>query len=377
MLISRLSNKRLIAKSFLILGLFFLFTAGRTVQAGPVTSFTVTFSANNFTAGGSGILVITAKDANGATWPTATQNGTIILQLELIDTATNSDVVVPGLPVTQITLQDDEIDFGTTNDNNFVVRRASSGQTLKIRATRIGGTDTLGSSSATGETQVKFQVNPGAANKLLILAPGLSQNAGEEATSPGDGLTGTANITVRQQFALTVRVVDQFWNTVTSGGPSSANFNTGSGYQFDNGTTVTITNFEGTRDGVRINVVETPVTFTATATGLNDSTLTISASGPPVAEVFPYPNPFRPMAGEVISFDFRLDGAKPVTLKIVDAFGQEVFERSAQGANGLNTAAFTWDGKNEKGLTVAAGIYYVLLDVDGSITSKKRIGVKK
>ena len=42
-----------------------------------------------------------------------------------------------------------------------------------------------------------------------------------------------------------------------------------------------------------------------------------------------------------------------------------------------NDALPVWNGRNDKGNIVAAGVYYILLEKDGSIESKKRFGVVK
>lgn len=359
------------------------FVAGCTgmvlANANPVHHFTVTLagSPGPFTAGATRNLIISAVDSGSVL--VDTMDGNINVSIALFDGST---------PVTGIGTLAATIAQG---DNGTIIvpeelRRASSGPTLSITVTRLsgtaGGTQTMAAGATGTGTSGSFGVDAGTPTKLLILSSGLTQNSGEDTTD--DGVTGTAtNVVARQPFAVTVRLVDDFWNSVTSGaratdvvqlsGNVPADFTFGSN-------NVAMTAGEVVITGIQIATAEVTRILTAddTTSGLiADGTRSITTSGPAIAEVFPYPNPITP-GSQNMRFQFRLDTAKPVTLKIVDAFGQEIYRRSVSGQASTNDPSeFIWDGKNDNGITVAAGIYYALLEVDGSITSKKKIGVKK
>lgn len=76
-----------------------------------------------------------------------------------------------------------------------------------------------------------------------------------------------------------------------------------------------------------------------------------------------------------MTFRFQLNDAASVKVIVKDQFGQDVWRTEYSGPKGQNNVS--WDGRNERGHVVAAGVYYALLEVKGEITSKKRFGVVK
>jgi hypothetical protein len=85
-----------------------------------------------------------------------------------------------------------------------------------------------------------------------------------------------------------------------------------------------------------------------------------------VAELIATPNPFRERA------EIRLaDGSSPArgaTVQIVDAAGRGV-RRLALGSPGAASPHVVWDGRDEGGERVAAGVYYAQL-VGGATTAQ-------
>ena len=80
-----------------------------------------------------------------------------------------------------------------------------------------------------------------------------------------------------------------------------------------------------------------------------------------------YPNPFNPAV--VIPLDLATDAAG-VSLTMYDVLGRRV-RQLWQGPLGAGAHRFTWDGRDEVGKGVAAGVYIYKVEVDGQIEAKK------
>ena len=80
-----------------------------------------------------------------------------------------------------------------------------------------------------------------------------------------------------------------------------------------------------------------------------------------------YPNPFNPQM--VIPLDLATD-QKQVHLVLYDVLGRRV-RQLWQGPLGAGAHRFTWDGRDEAGKGVAAGVYIYKVEVDGQIEAKK------
>ena len=80
-----------------------------------------------------------------------------------------------------------------------------------------------------------------------------------------------------------------------------------------------------------------------------------------------YPNPFNPTM--VIPLDLATDAAQ-VSLTVYDVLGRRV-RQLWQGPLGAGAHRFTWDGRDEVGKGVAAGVYIYKVEVDGQIEAKK------
>ncbi len=80
-----------------------------------------------------------------------------------------------------------------------------------------------------------------------------------------------------------------------------------------------------------------------------------------------YPNPFNPAV--VIPLDLATDAAG-VSLMVYDVLGRRV-RQVWDGALGAGTHRFTWDGRDEEGKGVAAGVYIYKVEVDGRVEAKK------
>ena len=80
-----------------------------------------------------------------------------------------------------------------------------------------------------------------------------------------------------------------------------------------------------------------------------------------------YPNPFNPAV--VIPLDLVTDAAG-VSLTVYDVLGRRV-RQVWQGPLGAGSHRFVWDGRDEAGKDVAAGVYIYQVEVDEQIEAKK------
>ena len=80
-----------------------------------------------------------------------------------------------------------------------------------------------------------------------------------------------------------------------------------------------------------------------------------------------YPNPFNPAV--VIPLNLATDAAG-VSLTVYDVLGRRVRQVWA-GPLGAGSHRFGWDGRDEAGKAVAAGVYVYQVEVDGQVEAKK------
>ena len=80
-----------------------------------------------------------------------------------------------------------------------------------------------------------------------------------------------------------------------------------------------------------------------------------------------YPNPFNPAV--VIPLDLAKDAAG-VSLTVYDVLGRRV-RQVWDGSLGAGRHRFTWDGRDEAGKAVAAGVYIYKVEIDGQVEAKK------
>ena len=80
-----------------------------------------------------------------------------------------------------------------------------------------------------------------------------------------------------------------------------------------------------------------------------------------------YPNPFNPAV--VIPLELATDAAG-VSLTVYDVLGRRV-RQVWQGPLQAGSHRFTWDGRDEQGKDVAAGVYVYRVEIDGRVEAKK------
>ena len=84
-----------------------------------------------------------------------------------------------------------------------------------------------------------------------------------------------------------------------------------------------------------------------------------------------YPNPFNPRT--TIQYEIPIQGR--VVISIFDILGREVVTL-VDAVQGPGYKAVTWDGKNERGLPVGAGLYFYQLQTPTYIHTKKMVFVR-
>ncbi len=80
-----------------------------------------------------------------------------------------------------------------------------------------------------------------------------------------------------------------------------------------------------------------------------------------------YPNPFNPAV--VLPLELATDAAG-VSLTVYDVLGRRV-RQVWQGPLGAGSHRFIWDGRDEQGKDVAAGVYFYQVEIDGQVEAKK------
>ena len=82
-----------------------------------------------------------------------------------------------------------------------------------------------------------------------------------------------------------------------------------------------------------------------------------------------YPNPFNPTT----TIEFKVRGDNPINLNIFDIYGHKV----ATLIDGIPSSnKLIWNGKNNQGRVVPAGIYFARLESGNTIMNKKMIILK-
>jgi len=116
--------------------------------------------------------------------------------------------------------------------------------------------------------------------------------------------------------------------------------------------------------GIQVNSVQSSdaTVLVGDVTGIPDSGTTLGlALGPP------YPNPFQSSTRLAVT----LDHEGPVSLVIYSLAGREVRTLHRGFLAARIETVFPWDGRDDRGMTVPAGIYFVrLAGADGTTTQR-------
>ncbi len=349
MLIS-LRNK--ILQAFFAVG--FLFSFNSIVLADPIDDILVLFSPSTVTTGG-----LMAGQSSTAPAIIVTFNGTNnvdadTLTISLLD----GGVVIPNaLSLTSI-----DTDAGDSGAYRPAINfYRAGGSSLILRTVTSAGV--VGDSSP-------FTVLEGTATKLIVLSEEQTLLEGRNPATSAKSGTPTQKA-VGSEFPVTVYLTDDQYNrvsgtdTVTITGGSFSTFNPPSQNLVNGQATFLVT----------ISAPNVTEDYIISSPDFIAGTLSITAGGPPTNKVGVWPSPFNPHQGPA-TFEYVVDEQKDVKLKVIDQFGQQVWETSDTGQP-FTLNQVEWHGKNDNGKYVSAGAYYVLLEIGGSVKSKKKFGVKK
>ena len=85
----------------------------------------------------------------------------------------------------------------------------------------------------------------------------------------------------------------------------------------------------------------------------------------------PYPNPFNPAQSTFTSISIKSMGNENLTIKIIDPLGQQVGYYNSITIDDENR--FDWYGTNERGVPLASGVYYFLIDLNSKQYSRNLV----
>ncbi|MFH1866011.1 MAG: M14 family zinc carboxypeptidase [Candidatus Eisenbacteria bacterium] len=106
--------------------------------------------------------------------------------------------------------------------------------------------------------------------------------------------------------------------------------------------------------------------FADQPTGVDDGTV------PSMVAVGNYPNPFNPKT----NVRYAVPGAAPVDLAVYDVSGRLVRTLVHVSSHEAGSHSVSWDGRDERGVDVAAGVYFARLTVDARSASSKMVLLK-
>jgi serine protease AprX len=85
----------------------------------------------------------------------------------------------------------------------------------------------------------------------------------------------------------------------------------------------------------------------------------------------PYPNPFNPAQSTFTTISIKSLGNENLIIRIIDPLGQQVGYYNSITVDDENR--FDWYGTNERGVPLASGVYYFLIDLNGKQFSRNLV----
>ncbi|MGB5530718.1 MAG: S8 family serine peptidase, partial [Ignavibacteriaceae bacterium] len=85
----------------------------------------------------------------------------------------------------------------------------------------------------------------------------------------------------------------------------------------------------------------------------------------------PYPNPFYPAINTFTSISIKSSGNENLTIRIINPLGQQVGYHNTVTVDDENR--FDWYGTLDNGATVASGVYFFLIDLNGKKFSRNLV----
>jgi subtilase family serine protease len=102
-------------------------------------------------------------------------------------------------------------------------------------------------------------------------------------------------------------------------------------------------------------------TITGTATMTPTITATVTPTSTPMSSSFLNANIFNPMNGGTLTVYYGVVSVGTVKVAVYNIAGQKL-QDLVNGTQGIGTYTASWDGKDNRGYTVASGIYLVAID---------------
>ena len=84
------------------------------------------------------------------------------------------------------------------------------------------------------------------------------------------------------------------------------------------------------------------------------------------------PNPFNPST----MIGFELPVASPIHVEIFDVAGRRIRTLASGDVYPAGVHALEWDGRNERGRTVASGVYLYRLTAEGFTDTRRMVFMK-
>ena len=108
----------------------------------------------------------------------------------------------------------------------------------------------------------------------------------------------------------------------------------------------------------------------------SDATFTVLPASPkPVADIYNYPNPFDPVAGESTKIKFTVNVDMAATVYIFDITGRIQKKFNLNLVTGENE--YIWNGADDFGSIVGNGVYLLRAVSDGKLIGKAKLWVVK
>ncbi|MBN2620817.1 hypothetical protein JXB22_06970 [candidate division WOR-3 bacterium] len=219
--------------------------------------------------------------------------------------------------------------------------------------------------SISRDTSTAITVTSGPYGRLLVILPGETSIGGDTSSITPGKLGVPEDQHESQDFMITVYATDTCWNqTYTSGGQvqilSDFQFSNPAPQSLDSGAVIFTLNFTET-GRVMLWAEDNATGFESYNNYLN--ILAVIDTSVTTDSFLVYPNPMG-IGTNTMVFAYYLQGPANITFEIYDPFGNLVLKRDwSAGAtyaqSGMNR--FAWNGRNDKGIRVASGIYYAIV----------------
>jgi hypothetical protein len=215
------------------------------------------------------------------------------------------------------------------------------------------------------DTSTTITVTHGPYNRLLVLLPGETHIGGDTSSATPGKLDVPDDQYESQDFSITVYATDTCWNrTDVNGGQvqilSDFQFSNPAPQSFESGA-VTFTIHFAETGRVMLWAEDNATGYDSYNNYLN--ILAVIDTSVVTDSFLVYPNPMG-IGTNTMVFAYYLQGSANITFEIYDPFGNLVLKRDWDAGTNYAQAGmnrFTWNGRNDKNVRVASGIYYAII----------------